>query len=278
MHAFESTLPAPSVLIDLARLNVLLGEARSRFSVTALAECPSTNTFLLACSAQGAPSGSVVVCDRQTAGRGSRGRRWSASPQASLTFSLLWHFGCEQARLSGLSLGVGLAVVRALAACGAPGAMLKWPNDVLYRDAKLAGILVELCGDPAQAQAVIGIGLNLLSPEICGTGPADTFMMPATSVDAMVSPAPERNHLLAALLVELAAMLDRFAAAGFAGLRQAWLACHAWQDRAVRIVRDGRVEAEGVCYGVDADGTLLVRTPEGIKRCLSGDVSLRAAA
>lgn len=276
MLVSESTLPGPSTLIDLTRLNALLGEARSRFSVTALAECPSTNTFLLACSAQGAPSGSVIVCDRQTAGRGSRGRRWSASPQASLTFSLLWHFDCEQVRLSGLSLGVGVAVVRALAACGVRGAMLKWPNDILFRDAKLGGILVELCGDPARAQAVIGIGLNLLPPVTDDV--SDAFMMPATSVDAMISPAPERNRLLAALLVELAAMLDRFAETGFAGLRENWLACHAWQDRTVRIVRDGRIEAEGVCCGVEAEGTLLVRTPEGIRRCLSGDVSLRAAS
>lgn len=276
MLASESTLPGPSTLIDLARLNALLGEARSRFSVTALAECPSTNTFLLACSAQGAPSGSVIVCDRQTAGRGSRGRRWSASPQASLTFSLLWHFDCAQVRLSGLSLGVGVAVVRALAACGVRGAMLKWPNDILFRDAKLGGILVELCGDSARAQAVIGIGLNLLPPVTDDMN--DAFMMPATSVDAMISPAPERNLLLAALLVELAAMLDRFAETGFAGLRENWLVCHAWQDRTVRIVRDGRIEAEGVCCGVDAEGTLLVRTPEGIRRCLSGDVSLRAAS
>ena len=270
---------SPSVPIDPVRLNALLGEAHSRFAITALAECPSTNTFLLACNAQGAPSGSVIVCDRQTAGRGSRGRRWSASPQASLTFSLLWHFECELVRLSGLSLGVGVAVVRALAACGARGAMLKWPNDILFHDAKLGGILVELCSDPAQAQqaqAVIGIGLNLLPPATDGLDGA--FMMPATSIDAMISPVPERNRLLAALLVELAAMLDRFAAAGFAGLREEWLACHAWQGRAVRMLRDGRVEAEGTCCGVDADGTLLVQTPKGIVRCLSGDVSLRAAS
>ncbi len=273
---------APSVLIDSARLNACLGEARHRFSITALAECPSTSTLLLACSAQGAPSGSVIVCDRQTAGRGSRGRRWSASPQASLTFSLLWHFTCAQAQLSGLSLAVGLAVARALDDCGARGAMLKWPNDVLYHDAKLAGILIELCGDPAQAQAVIGIGLNLLPPDAGETGKpdgaAEAFMMPAASVDAMVSPAPERNLLLAAILKALAAMLDRFAQTGFAGLRDEWLAHHAWQTRLVRVLRDGRVVAEGLCCGVDVDGTLLVRTPEGVIRCLSGDVSLRAAS
>lgn len=273
---------APSVLIDNARLNAYLGEARHRFSITALAECPSTSTLLLACSAQGAPSGSVIVCDRQTAGRGSRGRRWSASPQASLTFSLLWHFTCEQAQLSGLSLGVGLAVVRALDDCGARGAMLKWPNDVLYHDAKLAGILIELCGDPVRAQAVIGIGLNLLPPDADKTGKpdggAEAFMMPATSVDAMVSPAPERNLLLAAILKALAAMLDRFAQTGFAGLRDEWLARHAWQTRPVRVLRDGRVVAEGLCCGVDVDGTLLVQTPAGVIRCLSGDVSLRAAS
>ena len=264
-----------SLLIDVDRLSILLGEARDRFSIRAVDVCESTNTLLL----QGGhemPSGSVVVCDRQLAGRGSRGRRWSASPEASLTFSLLWHFDGGLARMSGLSLAVGLAVVRALAACGAAGATLKWPNDILHDDAKLGGILVELTGDAEQARAVIGIGLNLRTPEMAGAGGA--FMMPVTALDALTSVLPERNHLLACLLIELANVFDRFSMDGFAALREAWQACHAWQGRTVRVLHDGKMEMEGVCLGADNDGVLMVRVGDDVRRCLAGDVSLRIAA
>jgi BirA family biotin operon repressor/biotin-[acetyl-CoA-carboxylase] ligase len=72
-------------------------------------------------------------------------------------------------------------------------------------------------------------------------------------------------------------VLDRFADGGFAALRGEWLARHAWQDRPVRLLRDGEVEKEGVCRGADTDGALLIQTTVGLERCLSGDLSLRAA-
>lgn len=262
---------APSLLIDPLRLHALLEEASGRFDVVAVAECASTNTVLMRRAAAGAPSGTVLVADRQTAGRGSRGRAWAASPEASLTFSVLWTFPGGLTRLSGLSLAVGVAVVRALARCGAAGVMLKWPNDILHGDAKLGGILVELDADDAAARVVVGIGLNLRLPASIGEGAA----LPPAALDRIVAALPDRHLLLARLLVELARVFDRFSADGFAGLRDEWHACHAWQERPVRLLRDGRVEKEGVCAGADADGALLVRTADGLERCLSGDVSLR---
>lgn len=262
-----------TLLIDPLRLPDLLGEASGRFDVISLAECLSTNTLLMEYAVDGAPSGTVVVTDRQTAGRGSRGRHWMASPEASLTFSVLWGFAGGLDRLSGLSLAVGVAVVRALEHCGAKGVMLKWPNDILYGHAKLGGILVELHAEPDSAMAVIGIGLNLRLPETIGE--PSVAALPAAALEQIVAEPPERHVLFAQLLVELAGAFDRFAAGGFAALRDEWHARHAWQDRPVRLLRDGRVEKEGVCVGADADGALLVRTADGLERCLSGDVSLR---
>lgn len=267
---------APSSLIDPRRLRDELGRDHPLFSIEALAECESTNTLLLARGLQGASSGSVIVCDRQTAGRGSRGRRWSASPESSLTFSLLWNFDAGFERISGLSLAVGLAVVRALAACGANGVTLKWPNDILFRDAKLGGILVELSSDPDVARAVIGIGLNLRLPDLLDS--PGGFMMTPASLDAIVSPLPDRHVLLARLLQELARGLAAFADSGFAAIREQWQACHAWQGRRVKVLREGVVEKEGICHGADLDGALLVQTAEGIERCLWGDVSLRVSS
>lgn len=267
-----------SLLIDPLRLNALLGEVRGRYDVDALAECASTSTLLLERAERGAPSGSVIVVDRQTAGRGSRGRSWLASPESSLTFSLLWRFAGGIERMAGLSLAVGVAVVQALESCGATGVALKWPNDILHGDAKLGGILVELQTDPADdidsALAVIGIGLNLRRPETIGRD--DGFALPAASLDDVLAPLPERHALFAQLLIALARVLDRFTQDGFVALRDPWQARHAWQDRPVRLLRDGRLEKEGICRGADSDGALLVQTAAGVERCLSGDLSIRA--
>ena len=263
------------LLIDPVRLQNLLAGARGRFDVDVLSECASTNTMLLERAERGAPSGSVLVADRQTAGRGSRGRSWLASPESSLTFSVLWRFAGGIERLAGLSLATGVAVVQALEGCGAEAVQLKWPNDILYRDAKLGGILVELQCAEDSVQAVIGIGLNLRLPAPAAGLAA--FALPAAALDAVLSPLPDRHELFARVLIELADVFDRFSEGGFPVVRGQWLARHAWQDRPVRLLREGRVEKEGICRGADHDGALLVQTSSGIERCLSGDVSLRAA-
>ena len=260
---------SPPLLIDPLVVSALLGEARGRFAVDSIAECESTNTLLLDRADHGAPAGSVVVAQRQTAGRGSRGRNWLAAPEASLTFSVLWRFPGGIDRLSGLSLAVGVAVAQALEACGAAAIGVKWPNDIVHDDRNL----VELQNDAKGAFVVIGIGLNLsLAPNIAaGQG----FALPAAALDSLIAPLPERSALLAQLLIKLAAVFDRFAIGGFAVLRDEWQARHAWQDRPVHVLRDGRLEMEGICCGADRDGALLLRTAAGVQRCLSGDVSLR---
>ena len=262
-----------SLLIDPIRLQSMLGNASGRFDVDSLAECQSTNTLLLERAEQGAPAGSVIVADRQTAGRGSRGRRWLASPESSLTFSVLWRFGSGVEKLSGLSLAVGVAVASALEACGAKGIALKWPNDILHRDAKLGGILVELQNEPDSALAVIGIGLNLRLPETIGDN--QHFALPPAALEKILSPLPERHALLAQLLIELANVFDRFTKSGFTAVRDQWQTRNAWQNRPIHLLRDGQVEKTGLCLGADADGALLVQTTAGVERCLSGDLSLR---
>lgn len=266
-----------SALIDPVRLQGLLASACGRFDVDALSECDSTSSRLLERAARGAPAGSVLVADRQTAGRGRRGRDWHSSPESSLTFSLLWRFAGGVERLSGLSLAAGVAVARALETCGATGVALKWPNDILHRtgerQGKLGGILVELQSERRGMLAVIGIGLNLQLPADAPGGLA----YPAAALAQAMPAIPERHELLACLLIELAAALDRFTDGGFAALRADWQARNAWQDMPVRLLHDGVVEKAGVCRGADTDGALLVETAAGVERCLSGDLSLRPA-
>lgn len=267
--------PPSPLLIDHARLLGLLGTDAGRFSVDVLAECASTNSHLLDRATAGAPSGTVVVADRQTAGRGSRGRSWLASPEASLTFSVLWHFPGGIERLSGLSLAVGVAVVEALSACGVADVQLKWPNDILYDDRKLGGILVEVQSDAESSQVVIGIGLNLRRPPDFA---AEGMALAPVALEEFAPQLPERHALLAALLQALATVFDTFAEGGFAALRSRWQTYHAWQERPVNMLRDGKVEVEGACLGADEDGALLVRTATGLERCLSGDLTLRPGA
>lgn len=277
-----STPPGLPSLWDVQRLIAALGQAACRFDIDVLAECQSTNGELLLRAEAGAPSGTVVVAERQTAGRGRRGRAWISSPGDSVTFSLLWRFSPGTLPL-GLSLAVGVAVARALEKMAAdeggvarPGDVvkpadirLKWPNDILLQGKKLGGILVELVPGAPQA-AVIGIGLNLrlpdaLPPEVCATAAA----WPQTvAADAF----------LAALLIELLQVLEVFAQGGFAPLRQEWLARHAFADAEVMLLSDFAAPLSGICRGVDQQGALLLEVDGKMERILSGEISLRAAA
>ncbi len=261
-------------LIELPLLKERLGPLAGRFDVDALDDCDSTSSELMRRADRGAPSGTVVVADRQSAGRGRRGRSWLSTPEASLTLSLLWRFPGNATRLAGLSLAVGVGLVRALEGLGAAGVRLKWPNDVLLETAaghaKLAGILIELSSDRRGTQAVIGIGLNLAPP-------AGELEQPAAGLSQALAAAPERHAVLAAVLRELAALLDVFAVDGFAGLKTEWQSRHAWQGAAVQILGDGEAPRAGTCLGADDDGALLLDTPAGVERVFSGDVSLRRA-
>jgi BirA family biotin operon repressor/biotin-[acetyl-CoA-carboxylase] ligase len=266
------TDPAPTPLIDLDRLIARLGPLAAHLSLTALPICDSSNAMLLARAAAGAAGGSVVVCDRQTTGRGRRGRSWLSEPRASLTFSLLWRFP-PRAQLSGLSLAIGVAINRALATCGVPQARLKWPNDILLPVdggwGKVGGVLIELAADAAGVAAVIGVGINLEVP--VGLEGLD---FPAAGL-ADVALTPERHQLLAALLREMVAALDGFADSGFAPFADAWSVQNAFADQPVSLRLDKGQTRDGICRGVDADGALRLETASGCERVLAGDVSLR---
>lgn len=261
-------------LIDPVLLESLSDATTRHFTIVSLDACDSTSSELLRRADQGAPAGTVVVADRQSAGRGRRGRAWLSTPEASLTFSLLWRFSGPPGQLTGLSLAVGVALARGLENLGASGIRLKWPNDVLLeRDgdfAKLAGILVELASDRRGAQAIIGIGLNLLPPAL-------DLPQPAAGLAQALVHVPDRHAVLASILNALAGVLESFAVDGFAGLKMEWRQRHAWQGRAVQVLGDGAEPLAGICFGADDDGALLLQTASGVQRISSGDLSLRRA-
>ncbi|MDP1610770.1 MAG: biotin--[acetyl-CoA-carboxylase] ligase [Sulfuritalea sp.] len=245
-----------------------LGIAARRFDIDVLPSCDSTNAVLLARAEAGAPSGTVVIAEEQTAGRGRRGRTWFASPGDSLTFSLLWRFASGTAP-AGLSLAIGVAVASALQRVGAGTTALKWPNDILKQGRKLGGILIELVPGAPHA-AVIGIGINLRLP----AGMPDEVRVASAAIGESGATL-DSNALYAALLGELLVTLESFADGGFAAIRAEWMARHAFQDVAVNLSTDFGPPRTGICRGVDTDGALLLEVDGRVERVLSGEVSLR---
>jgi BirA family biotin operon repressor/biotin-[acetyl-CoA-carboxylase] ligase len=253
-----------------AAISDKLGIAARRFDIDVLASCDSTNAVLLSRAEAGAPSGTVIIAEEQTAGRGRRGRQWFASPGDSLTFSLLWRFAPNTAP-AGLSLAVGVGVANALLRVGAGNTALKWPNDILRDGRKLGGILVELVPGAPHA-AVIGIGINLRLPAGMPEDVRATSAAICAADDVM-----DQNDVYAAVLLELLATLESFATGGFAAIRPEWMAHHAFQDAAISLLSDFSAPRSGICRGVGSDGALLLEVDGRVERILSGEISLRPA-
>lgn len=268
-------LVAPPQWLDAASIAHHLGKQRKNFHLTLLDSAPSSNTLLMRQMAQGAPSGSVLAVEWQSGGRGRMGRTWHSGLGNALTFSLLWRFDCGLAALSGLSLAVGVALIRALRSLGID-AQLKWPNDVLdAHGAKLAGVLIEAQGDVLGPSAVvIGIGLNLTLPQHVSRQIDRT----ATSLADMRGEAPDRNHLLAVLLLELDGILREFAAHGFAAVRAEWESHHALQNKRVRLALPDGSHVSGIARGITDEGALKLETHKGMQIFHAGEISLTAEA
>ena len=244
----------------------------------------STNADLLAQARSGAREGLVLVAEEQTAGRGRMGRRWISAPGAALTFSVLLRAGAAPpSSLGWVPLLAGVAVASALRQTAAVDARLKWPNDVLAGDAKLAGILAESWGDAI----VVGIGINVSqrADELPVPGATSVFLAaaasPAAASPAAASPAagpPGRERLLIAVLTDLARWYqawlgqDHPGDADGCGLRQEYLRCCATVGKEVIVLLPGDRSLAGTAVGVDPAGQLEVRTPSGLVRVSAGDV------
>lgn len=259
--------------LNAARIAALLRtDAAAAVELRMVTSTGSTNADLMAAAQTGSMTRpTLLAAQMQTAGRGRAGRVWHSAPDATLTFSVAWKFHCLLPHLAGLPLAVGATLVNALAELGQP-VQLKWPNDLLANGAKLGGILIEIAGGkPAQAGdavwAVIGIGLNLALPE------ALRAQVNGASATALL--AIEREQLLAALLDALTEALIEFERAGFAAFTARWNACHAYADRPVWILDQGRILQQGIAGGVDDVGRLLLDTESGRIAVSAGDASLR---
>jgi BirA family biotin operon repressor/biotin-[acetyl-CoA-carboxylase] ligase len=214
-----------------------------------------------------------LAAEWQTAGRGRRGRGWTAVLGGSLTFSLGWRFLQGAGHLSALPLAVGLALARALEGADYSGVGLKWPNDLIHGEAKVGGILVELSGDAlGPSLAIVGVGLNIRLP----ASMRRSIGRPATDLTTIGGGKPiDRNLLLARFVGELVPVLEAYAGAGFAPLRAAWQRRHAYQEKSVQVLLPDSATVRGVVVGVDAAGALVLDSGGRRLRFVSGEVSLR---
>lgn len=273
-------LAAPLDLLDADAITALLPH-RARSGLGSLEvrwSIDSTNSALLRETHLG-DTPRVLLAERQTAGRGRRGRAWQSPLATNLYLSLARTFEGGLARLGGLSLVAGIAVAEALQASGVSQVGLKWPNDlVVDADAgllKLGGVLVEGGGESAgPVRAVIGIGLNVRMP----ANAAATIDQPWTDLARLVESPPARNVLAASVLAHLIPALDAFDADGLAPFMTRWAALDRLRGREVVLHRaDGDAQAHAL--GLAHDGALQVRMSDGsLCNVHAGEVSIRRRA
>ena len=235
----------------------------------------STNSELLRRVQAGDECIGACFAELQSAGRGRRGRAWHTPLGGGLALSVHRGFNSSMSALAGLSLAVGIGMVRALAECGYAGVGLKWPNDLQLDGRKLAGILVELGGDAlGPCHAVIGVGLNMrLDAQM-----ATTIDQPWTDLAACAAtPLPERNQLAACVLGHLLDVLEQFAIGTFSSFVEEFARYDVLRGQAVAVV-NGHQRRTGRALGVDHTGVLHIRDDEGEFLVDSGEVSVRAMA
>ncbi|XKU42903.1 bifunctional biotin--[acetyl-CoA-carboxylase] ligase/biotin operon repressor BirA [Pseudomonas [fluorescens] ATCC 17400] len=260
-------LASPLVLLNADEITLSSSICAGSIFISDTIDSTNAEALRLIDAGQAAPF--LVLSERQTAGRGRRGRKWVSPFAQNLYYSLVLRIDGGMRQLEGLSLVVGLAVMRALRDVGVHGSGLKWPNDVLVGSKKVAGILLELVGDPADVcHVVLGIGINA---NMQSTEEVDQQW---TSIRLETGRSVDRNHLVAHLSQALQAYLERHRDSGFSVIRDEWQQNHLWQGKAVSLIA-GVNQVDGIVLGIDDQGALRLDV-NGVEKTYSGgELSLR---
>lgn len=213
----------------------------------------------------------VVATEYQTKGRGRAGRTWQSGFGDSITFSFGWWFDQGVSALSGLSLIIGIAVIRVLRSLSINCVSLKWPNDILSGNKKLAGILIELRGEiVGPSYAVIGIGINFKLTEIIKS----TINKEITDLSSISDVSIDRNQVLSALLTEFLNILPVFRDHGFAFFMNEWNSYHSLEGQVVSLILPNGNVIVGTVNGVIEDGSICLKTASGRSSYHVGDISV----
>lgn len=222
----------------------------------------STNCHLMALS-RANPNTSAVCClaEQQTAGKGRRGRQWVSPFGHNIYASLIWEFQSGLTSLSGLSLAIGVAVIKALKIHGIDNAGLKWPNDIYWQQRKLGGILIEMSGEShGRCYVVIGLGLNLYLTHQDAT----PILQDWVDIKEILGSSHQlsRNQLCATLIEQLIAVTKHYTQASFALYRDQWRQLDCMLGRQVSLLI-GHTQMNGTVRGIDDDGLLLLQSKTG---------------
>lgn len=233
----------------------------------------STSDRLLSLADSGSIDGVVCLAELQTKGRGRRGRTWLTPLGGNLAISAGFAVGRPLADLGGLSLVVGLALIDALGELGCGSVALKWPNDLMWDNAKLGGILIELktvAADQLTTEAIVGVGINVSLPEHV----RDAIDQKVIDLAAAAATPIHRNALAAQVIESLIDYVGEFEQRGFAPMREQYNRCHWLHDKPCE-VRIGAEVVTGRVAGVTDIGELELATAGGRQIFRGGEVSLR---
>ena len=235
----------------------------------------STNALAKRLAGQGAPEGTLVITEEQTAGRGRRGRSWVSPPGANLIFSVLLRPPMDGDRVFVLTMVLALAGVKAVKRVAGVEAMIKWPNDLYVGPKKLAGILTEFAVRGKQVDWVVpGMGMNVgWHPEVPERGAA-----PATCLLEETGQRVSRNDLLFEILTGFEALYRDVVRGSMKAIYEEWNQNCLILGKSV-VIESDRERIEGKALRIDDSGALIIEDANGHqRRILTGDVSLRLAS
>ncbi|MBR6391530.1 MAG: biotin--[Lachnospiraceae bacterium] len=246
-------------------------------------ETDSTNARIGELAGAGAPDGTLAVADKQTAGRGRRGRGWDSPPGMNIYMSLLLRPDMDPSDAPMITILMALAVCESVtevtggenAGDDTPAARIKWPNDIVIRGRKVCGILTEMNMEAGRISGVIvGVGINVNQGE--RTLFPEEIRDTATSLKLECCHAIDRSILIAMIMERFEDLYGRFTDSGdLAYLTDRYDELLVSRDREVRVL-DPQGEYTGISRGIDDRGELLVETPDGeVHRVYAGEVSVR---
>lgn len=264
----------PADLLDAAVLREQLTGLPLLGGVEVFFEIGSTNDYLLASAATLDPSAHVCLAEVQTKGRGRRGRGWISPLAANLYCSLLWRWK-GTAGIGGLSLALGVAAAEALTEFGADEVGIKWPNDLYWGGRKLAGILVDLSGDPRRrCDVVAGIGINV---DMRNRLEAGAINQPWCDLTEVLEGVPPRNEMAVALVRNWLRAFEAFEQEGMSAFLTRYARFDLCAHQVVTLATDtGSVD--GIARGINRDGALLLERDGKLEAHVAADVSLRLPA
>jgi len=231
----------------------------------------STNDELWQRLSHGKSTPAACLSETQTAGRGRRGDLWHSPSAGNLYLSLFWPFPAET-NTNGLSIAIGISLINALKSRGINNLQLKWPNDILYKRQKLAGILVE-SRYGKQLNTVIGIGLNFKLP----TTTQNKIQQATTSLQHLCTDVPCRNKLAGKIIQTMIETLEQFQINGLHNFIPQWSDYDALADQAITLI-NGDEHFDAIARGINKQGELRYQHDGEIHTLSNSHVSIRFAS